>query len=386
MHYRLPVLISFLFLLLACGESPAPDTRMEADTDPGLTITEAPYGTTGGEEITEYTLTNANGMSVSVINYGGIITRIMAPDKDGNMADVVLGFDSLAGYAGDNPYFGALIGRYGNRIAEGKFTLNGEEYTLPTNNGPNSLHGGDQGFNRKVWQLEPLEEDARVGVRLTGTSPDGEMGYPGTLDVTVDYWLDNDNQLTLDYKATTDKATPVNLTNHTYFNLSGAGNGTILDHVLTIDAEQYTPVDKGLIPTGELTDVDGTPFDFTTATPIGERVNEENTQLSLGGGYDHNYVLEESGPGLHHAATVYDPASGRTLNVETTEPGVQFYSGNFLDGSLTGKGGQSVDYRSGFCLETQHFPDTPNQPDFPSTTLEPGDTYETTTVYKFGVK
>ncbi len=388
MHDRLYIYLLFLLLLVSCGESPAPATNGESAprADSGLHITDAPYGTTGGAAITEYTLTNANGMAVSVINYGGIITRIVTPDRDGTLADVVLGFDSLAGYTGENPYFGALIGRYGNRIAAGKFSLDGTVYTLPVNNGPNSLHGGDRGFNRKVWQAAPLNGDGRTGLRLTGVSPDGEMGYPGTLDVTVDYWLDNDNALTLDYRATTDRATPVNLTNHTYFNLSGAGSGTILDHVLQLNAGQYTPVDETLIPTGELADVAGTPFDFTVPTPIGQRIDLDDAQLGFGGGYDHNFVLEGGGPGLHRAAAVYDPGSGRTLEVETTEPGLQFYCGNFLDGTLTGKGGRSVDYRTGFCLETQHFPDSPNQPAFPSTVLEPGDVYVTTTVYRFGVR
>ncbi len=376
-----------LTLLLACGSPDTPETGApETKNDSGLTVTEKPYGNTGGGEVTEYTLENKNGMRVGVINYGGIITSIYAPDKDGQLADVVLGFDSLSGYEGQNPYFGAFVGRYGNRIAKGQFTIDGEKYQLPTNDGPNSLHGGDTGFNRKWWNLTPLEEDGRVGVELTGTSADGDMGYPGNLDVTVRYWLDNDNELTLEYEATTDKATPVNLTNHTYFNLKGAGNGDILNHEVMIDADEFTPVDATLIPTGELQPVEGTPFDFTEPTAIGSRISETDEQLKRGGGYDHNWVLNDSGPALHPAALVYEPTTGRTLEVSTTEPGVQFYVGNFLDGSNVGKGGKAYDYRTGFCLETQHFPDSPNQDAFPSTILEPGDTYESTTVYKFGVR
>ena len=381
----------FLFLfvctaLVACGPSSetTTETAADTDTDTGLSISEEAYGSTDGGDVTEYTLENENGMRVSIINYGGIITSIYAPDKNGELGDVVIGFDSLAGYEGDNPYFGALIGRYGNRIAKGQFTIDGETYRLPTNDGPNSLHGGDTGFNHVLWNAEPVEEDDRVGVRLSGTSPDGDMGYPGNLEFTVNYWLDNDNALTLEYEATTDKATPVNLTNHTYFNL--AGSGDILSHEMMIDADAITPVDATLIPTGDLQEVEGTAFDFTEATPIGERINAAEEQLKLGGGYDHNYVLNNSGPGLHEAAMVYDPASGRTLEVETTEPGIQFYSGNFLDGSLNGKGGGPVEYRTGFCLETQHFPDSPNQEDFPSTILQPGETYESTTVYTFGTR
>ena len=376
-------------LLYACESEPRrSDTRAPEDTaeSSGLSVTQAAFGQTPDGPVTKYTLENANGMQVSVINQGGIITEILAPDRDGNMADVALGFDSLGGYLGDYPYFGAFIGRYGNRIAEGKFELDGEQYTLPVNNGPNSLHGGLRGFDKKYWTATPLEENDRVGVRLTGTSPDGEEGYPGTLTVTVDYWLDDDNALTLDYTAETDRATPVNLTNHTYFNLGGAGNGDILGHELMIAADRYTPVDETLIPTGELRSVEGTPFDFREPTPIGERIEADDEQIRFGGGYDHNFVLNRRGQGLREIATVYEPQSGRTLEVETTEPGVQFYSGNFLDGSNIGKGGQPYELRTGFCLETQHFPDSPNQPDFPSTILEPGETYRSTTVYRFGVR
>jgi aldose 1-epimerase len=373
-------------LLFACGGDSPDETVRPAPTDSGLSVSQQTYGSHDGQPITRYTLENANGLQVNLIDFGGIITHVYAPDRDGKLADVVLGFDSLSGYEGENPYFGALIGRYGNRIDEGSFTLDGQTYTLATNNGPNHLHGGDIGFNKKVWSAEMLEEDERVGVRLNGVSPDGEEGYPGNLNVTVDYWLDNDDQLTLDYRATTDAATPVNLTNHTYFNLAGAGSGTILDHELMIDAKAFTSVDETLIPNGELRPVAGTPFDFTEPTPIGERIDADNEQLTFGGGYDHNFVLDREGSGLQRIATVYEPTSGRTLEVETTEPGVQFYTGNFLDGSNVGKGGTPYAYRTGFCLETQHFPDSPNQDDFPSTILRPGETYNSTTVYRFGTR
>ena len=388
---NVPSLLSLfllVFLGFSCDSEPrATDTETEtADDSSRLSITQTPFGQTEAGAVTKYTLENANGMQVSVINQGGIITEIVVPDKDGNLADVALGFDSIGGYLAEYPYFGAFIGRYGNRIAKGKFSLDAEEYTLPINNGPNSLHGGDEGFDKKYWSMDTLREADRVGVRLTGSSPDGEMGYPGTLTVSVDYWLDDDNQLTLDYRAETDKATPVNLTNHSYFNLQGAGKGNILGHVLTLDADQFTPVDETLIPNGELAPVEGTPFDFREPTAIGERIDAESEQISYGGGYDHNFVLNGDAGTLRQIATVYEPTSGRTLEVETTEPGVQFYSGNFLDGSNVGKGDIPYELRTGFCLETQHFPDSPNQADFPSTILEPGEVYESTTVYRFGVR
>ena len=381
------VLLFALCLCVSCGSESEPAAQSAEQVEASsLRISTQPFGKTGEGPVTKYTLENANGMQVSVINQGGIITNIVVPDRDGTMADVVLGFDSLSGYLSDYPYFGAFIGRYGNRIAKGKFSVNGEDYTLPINNGPNSLHGGTKGFDKKYWTATPIEEADRVGLALTGSSPDGEEGYPGTLSVTVHYWLDNDNALTLDYEAETDKATPVNLTNHTYFNLKGAGNGDILGHELTLTADRFTPVDETLIPNGELAPVEGTPFDFREPTPIGERIDAESEQISYGGGYDHNFVVNRSGTGLQQIATVYEPTTGRTLEVETTEPGVQFYSGNFLDGSNVGKGQKPYALRNGFCLETQHFPDSPNQPDFPSTILKPGQTYESTTVYRFGVR
>lgn len=336
--------------------------------------------------VREYTLKNRNGMEVKITNYGAIITSIVVPDRDGKKADVALGYNTLAEYtnAVDKPYFGAVVGRYGNRIAKGKFSLNGKDYTLAINNGVNSLHGGIIGFDKVIWNAEKV----KGGLKLTYRAKDMEEGYPGNLDVSVTYTLNNDNELIVNYEATTDKATPVNLTNHTYFNLAGEGNGTILDQELMINAKKYTPVDKTLIPTGTLPPVKGTPFDFTTAKPIGRDIKKDNQQLTYGGGYDHNFVLDPTvkQQGLTLAAVAKDPKSGRVLTVLTSEPGVQFYSGNFLDGRLVGKSGKNYVHRGGFCLETQHFPDSPNQPNFPSTILRPGETYRSTTVLKFSVE
>lgn len=329
------------------------------------------------------TLANRTGMTVRVMTYGGIIVSLEVPDRGGTPGDVVLGYDSLAGYLGDSPYFGAIVGRYGNRIAKGRFTLNGTEYQLATNNGPNHLHGGVRGFDKVVWAAEPFQGQSGVGVRLTHTSPDGDEGYPGTLRASVTYTLTDRNELIVDYEATTDRATLVNLTQHSYFNLAGSGN--ILDHVLTIAADRMTPVDSTLIPTGDLAPVEGTPFDFRTPHMIGARIDDDDMQLRYGGGYDHNFVLNRHGPELLLAARLEDLASGRTLEVRTTEPGVQFYSGNFLGGSVTGKGGTVYPQRGGLCLETQHYPDSPNHPEFPSTILEPGETYRSRTVWTFGV-
>jgi aldose 1-epimerase len=345
-----------------------------------------------------YTLSNAKGLQVKVTNYGGIITSLVVPDRDGKLADVALGYDSVAAYERNSPYFGALIGRYGNRIAGGRFTLEGKTYTLAKNDGPNSLHGGERGFDKQVWHAEPFQSDSGQGVVFTRTSPAGEEGYPGNLEVRVTYTLTEDNALIFDYQATTDAPTPVNLTQHSYFNLRGTTPGSrgvtpgdtlrdILDHVVTLDADRFTPVDSTLIPTGELRGVEGTPFDFRTPHAIGERINADDQQLRFGGGYDHNFVLTRSDTTyqqLEPAATVYEPESGRVMEVFTTEPGLQFYSGNFLDGTITGKGGVVYAHRSGLALETQHFPDSPNQPGFPSTILRPGETYRTRTVWSFG--
>ncbi|HLT42413.1 MAG TPA: aldose epimerase family protein [Sphingobacteriaceae bacterium] len=338
-------------------------------------------GDVDGKLVALYSLKNKNNVEVLMTNYGARIVGIKVPDREGKLVDVVLGYDDAASYKKHTTsFYGALIGRYGNRIAKGKFSLNGEEYQLEVNDGENSLHGGKSGFYDKVWDVE--HEDANT-LTLSYTSPDGEGGYPGTLKTVVTYHLNDENGLEISYSATTDKSTVVNLTNHAFFNLNGEGDSSILDHVLTIHASAITGVDEALIPTGELLDVSGTPFDFRTPTPIGERINESDEQLKRGGGYDHNYVLDKE-VGLQNVATVYSPKTGIVMDVLTEEPGLQFYSGNFMkDEGVKGKQGTSHGYRSAFCLETQHFPDSPNQPSFPSTTLNPGETYETTTVYKF---
>jgi len=339
-----------------------------------------------GTPIELITLTNANGMEVRAMTYGGIILSIKVPDRTGKIADVVLGHDDAAGYFDNASYFGAIVGRYGNRIARGRFTLDGTTYTLATNNGVNHLHGGQKGWDKAVWRAATFDDHRGVGVTLAHSSPDGDEGYPGRVDATVTYTLTDANELRLDYGATTDKPTPINLTQHTYFNLATAGAGTVLNHQLRINADRFTPVDEGLIPTGELASVEGTPFDFRKATAIGERIDRKDTQLERGRGYDHNFVLNRPAEGLASAALVVEPTTGRTLEVLTTEPGVQFYSGNFLDGTIVGKGGVRYPRRGGFCLETQHFPDSPNHPDFPSTVIRPGETYKTSTVFRFGVQ
>jgi aldose 1-epimerase len=335
-----------------------------------------------GESIDLYTLRSKSGLEVTVINYGATVQSIKCPDSAGNIADVVLGFDSVNGYLGEHPYFGAIVGRYGNRIANGRFTLDGKQYTLARNNGENHLHGGVAGFSRKTWTAR----EADGGVELTYVSKDGEEGYPGTLRATVRYTVTEANELRIDYTAVTDKKTVVNLTNHSYFNLAGQGSAAdILGHEITINADRFTPVDQGLIPTGELKPVAGTPFDFRQVHEIGERINTNDEQIRYGKGYDHNFVLNGAMGSLHPAARVTERRSGRVLEVSTTEPGVQFYTGNFLDGSVRGKGGKSYQHRTGFCLETQHFPDSPNKPQFPTTVLSPGETMRSTTIFKFAV-
>jgi aldose 1-epimerase len=373
-----------LLALTSCNQSAsteksATDTTQTMTDSTQTTATAAPasaaFGkTTDGTEVQLFTLTNAHGLKVGITNYGGTITSLQVPDKAGKLGDIVLGFDNVRGYQSpeflkSGPYFGALIGRYGNRIAQGQFTLDGKEYTLAKNNGENTLHGGKKGFDKVVWQAQP------------GTSADGQTLklYPGNLNVTVVYTLTPDDALQIDYTATTDKATPVNLTNHAYFNLGLGQTKDVLGHQVTLPADRYTVVDAGLIPTGELRPVKGTPFDFTSPHTIGERIGQ------VPGGYDHNWVLNQAS-GLHAAASVYEPTTGRTMEVTTTEPGVQFYTGNFLDGTLKGKGGVVYGKHAGFCLETQHFPDSPNQPSFPSTILKPGQTLHSTTIYKFGVR
>jgi aldose 1-epimerase len=339
-----------------------------------------------GRAVELFTLTNAHGVEVRAMTYGGIITVIRTPDRTGRLDDIVLGFDGLPGYLKDSPYFGAIVGRYANRIANGQFTLDGTTYRLAKNNGPNSLHGGLRGFDKVLWSGEPFEGDSGVGVTLGHTSRDGEEGFPGTLVARVTYTLTRHDELVVDYEATSDKATPVNLSQHTYWNLRGTAGGDVLDHVLTLNAVAFTPVDATLIPTGEVASVAGTPFDFRGATPIGARIAQDNAQLHVGRGYDHNWVLNRgSGPGPVQAARLWEPGSGRTVDISTTEPGVQFYSGNFLDGTIRGKGGRVYPSRSALCLETQHFPDSPNHASFPSTILRPGATYRSRTVFAFGV-
>lgn len=336
-----------------------------------------------------YKLRNAKGMEVHITNYGAIITAILVPDRNGKLGDVALGYHRLEDYlnAPDKPYFGAVVGRYGNRIAGGQFTIDGRTYSLAKNNGPNALHGGNLGFDKVVWEATQRSDAEQSQVVLKYTSRDGEEGYPGNLQVQVTYTLNAANQIVVDYVATTDQATPVNLTQHTYFNLRGEGNGDILGHELMLNAATFTPVDETLIPTGELAPVTGTPFDFQTAKPIGRDIGKDDAQLKIGGGYDHNFVLKPGAAGqLNLAAEVYEPESGRVLTVHTSEPGIQFYCGNFLDGRLRGKSGQPYVNRGGFCLETQHFPDSPNQPNFPSTLLRPGETYETRTVFSFSAR
>ena len=358
-------------------------TGQPTPSGPRKPVSREPFGKLAdGRAVERFTLTNAHGMEVQAITYGGIITSLKVPDRAGKMADVVLGFDSLDGYLTNAPFFGAIIGRYGNRIAKGQFTLDGHTATLVKNNGPNHLHGGTKGFDKQLWTAEPVA--GKNAVVFTRTSPDGEEGYPGTLKVRVTYTLTDANALVVDYEATADKATPINLTQHSYFNLAGDGAGDILGHELLINADRYTPVDDTLIPTGELAPVEGTPFDFRKQTAIGARINQDNPQLKNGKGYDHNWVLNRKGAGLSLAARVTEPKSGRTLEVTTTEPGMQFYAGNFLDGMIKGKGGHVYALRTGFCLETQHFPDSPNQPKFPSTILRPGQKNSSQTVFTFG--
>jgi aldose 1-epimerase len=369
-------------LLLAIGGAA---TCMAASSTRATIVVEAFGKTAAGTEVDRYTLRNGHGMQVSIATYGGIVTRLITPDRNGRPGDVVLGYDTLDGYLKASPYFGALIGRYGNRIASGKFGLNGVTYSLAKNNGPNSLHGGAIGFDKVVWRVAGAEETAR-GARLTlkYLSRDGEEGYPGNLDVTAVYTLTNDNALQVEFAATTDKPTVVNLTQHSYFNLRGSGD--VLGHVVHINATSFTPVDDTLIPTGELRAVAGTPFDFRVPTAIGARVNSQDQQLRFAGGYDHNWVIDKAAGALGLHATVYEPESGRVLEVSSTSPGLQFYGGNFLDGSVTGKGGHVYAYRGGFCMEPQHFPDSPNKPQFPSTVLEPGRTYSNTIVYRFSTR
>ncbi len=336
--------------------------------------------TPDGQAVDLYTLTNKNGMEATIITYGGIVVTLKTPDRNGKLDDIVLGCDTIDGYLKDTAHLGALIGRYGNRIGKASFTLDGVLYKLPANDGPNTLHGGPKGFDRVAWQVKDAQPQR---LELTYLAKDGEEGFPGNLTATAVYTLTDDNELRVDYSATTDKPTVVNLTQHSYFNLSGAGEPTILDHELTLNADRFTPVDKNLIPTGELRSVEGTPFDFRKPTVIGARIDEADEQLKFGRGYDHNWVLTSGGGTLSPAARLYAPKTGRVMEVLTTEPGIQFYAGNFLDGTIQAKGGKKYPHRSGLCLETQHFPDSPNKLQFPSTTLRPGAKYQTTTIFRF---
>ncbi|MGB5304110.1 MAG: aldose epimerase family protein [Gemmatimonadota bacterium] len=386
---RTPLMIlPLLVLTAACaverGDDPA-DQRTE-----GIPMAESRlFGTTpDGESVDLITLRSPSGIELDVMTFGGIVTRLLAPDRDGERADIVLGHAWLESYLAGTPYFGAIVGRYGNRIALGRFSLEGAEYTLAVNNGPNHLHGGLVGFDKVVWTAEPYSNENEAGVVLSYVSPDGEQGYPGELSVQVTYALTAGGDLRIDYEATTDAPTVVNLTHHGYWNLAGHGAGDVLEHELAVSATRFTPVDETLIPTGELRSVDGTPFDFREPAAIGARIDADDEQLAFGGGYDHNYVLDGwNGDGaLRSAAVLHDPVSGRTMEVLTTEPGIQFYSGNFLDGSDLGKDGVVYERRTGLCLETQHFPNSPNQPDFPSTVLRPDETYRSTTVYRFAAE
>jgi aldose 1-epimerase len=375
--------IKVLCLAMICG---ATLLLLNFDAQGQARVSKESFGKTAdGQNVDIYKLTNSRGAEVKITNYGGTVTSLKVPDRQGKFADVVLGFDNLDDYLKATAFFGAIIGRYGNRIAKGRFTLHGVEYKLAVNNGENHLHGGIKGFDKVVWNARPVKLPNGAALVLTYLSKDGEEGYPGNLSVKVVYTLTNTNDLKIDYSATTDKDTVVNLTHHSYFNLSGQGNGDILNHQLWINAERFTPTDAGSIPTGELRNVHGTPFDFTRPTAIGARINQDDEQLKLAKGYDHNFVLNGQMGVLRRVARASDPASGRVLEVWTTEPGIQFYTGNFLDGTLTGKDGKVYQQRYGFCLETQHYPDSPNKPSFPTTTLRKGARYHTTTIYRFSV-
>lgn len=379
-----------LALLAGCLTMTSCSSKKEKESETGDQkpgIEKETYGQLpDGQTADLFTLRNAAGMTAKITNYGGILVALTAPDKDGKFEDVTLGLDSLSSYVKNNPFFGALVGRYGNRIAKGKFTLDGKPYTLFINNMGNHLHGGKVGFDKVLWTATPVDGD-EPALKLAYTSKDMEEGYPGNLFVTVTYTLQKDNALKIDYEATTDKPTVVNLTNHTYFNLTGGAKRDILDHVVTINADKFIPVDETLIPTGKLQPVAGTPFDFTKPEVVGARINDStDTQIKYGGGYDHGWVLNGEASSLKKAATVYEPTSGRVMEVSTTEPAVQFYTGNFLNGKVMGREGFPYKKRYALCLETEHYPDSPNQPSFPTTTLKPGETYKTTTIYQFSTK
>lgn len=379
--------IRTLLIMIVCVFSAAMIISCSGTKQETKTMEKGIFGKTpDGQEVEIVHLKNKSGMQAGIMTYGATLVSLTVPDRHGVMSDIVLGFDSLFNYVKESPYFGSTVGRYGNRIGKGLFELNGAKYTLAVNNGANHLHGGLKGFDKVVWTVDQKESVEGKSLVLRYVSKGGEEGYPGTLTVKVVYSLTDENELRIDYEATTDKPTIVNLTHHSYFNLSGAGNGDILGHELFIDADRFTPVDEGLIPTGELRSVRGTPMDFTKPEVIGARINAPYEQLKKGGGYDHNWVLNKVAGTFGLAARAYEKTSGRVMEVLTTEPGIQFYSGNFLDGTLTGKGGKKYGHRFGFCLETQHFPDSPNKPQFPSTALNPGSVYKTSTIYRFSAK
>ena len=377
-HFVNVLLIGMTTMLIVLGAAAKVNLTMRKDSFGKLS---------DGRQADLYTLTNAKGMEVVITNFGGAVVKVKVPDRTGKVDDVVLGYESLEGYIGDKASLGALIGRYGNRISHGKFSLNGIWYALPKNDGDNTLHGGPQGFNKRLWTAKDVSSKDRQALELTYLSPDGEEGFPGNLAVKVVYTLTEQNELIITYSATTDKETVINLTNHSYFNLAGQGKGDILGHRLMIRGDRFTVVDSFMIPTGELRKVSNTPFDFTREATIGSRIGQDDSQLQLGRGYDHNWVLSEPNRKTPvPAAEAYEPDSGRVLEVLTTEPGLQFYSGNFLDGTIHGKDGKVYGRRFGFCLETQHFPDSPNHPTFPATLLKPGQTYTTTTILRFSTR
>jgi len=375
---NLLVVIVICVLICGCEKQGETTEQPQAKEKSEMSITKEEFGQTpDGQRIDLYTLTNVNGLRARIMNYGATLVSMEVPDREGKLKDITLGFDTLSGYFTEHPYFGPTVGRYANRIGKARFVLKGTEYKLAANNGENHLHGGIKGFDKVVWKAEQIEGQGSAGVKMTYLSPDGEEGYPGNLACTVTYTLTNNNELKISYEAVTDKTTVVNLTNHTYWNLAGQGNGDVLSHEVTINADKYTVIDESLIPTGENRDVKDSPMDFTKPMTIGSRIDK------VPGGYDHNYVLNSGGGELALCARVREPNSGRVMEIYTAEPGVQFYTGNFLDGSITGKAGKVYKKHYGFCLETQHFPDSPNKPQFPSVVLEPGEKYSTVTVHKF---
>lgn len=379
-QYLLPLAAVSALLLAGCASTNS-DSCSCCSAPNGSAITKADFGKTlDGKKVDIYTLRNTNGVEARICNYGGLVVSLKCPDRNGHMGDVVLGYDNLDGYLTNSPYFGAMIGRYGNRIAKGHFYLNDVQYTLPINNGPNALHGGLKGFDKKVWRANVIQTGDGPALELKYRSKDGEEGYPGNLDVTAVYTLLPDNGLRLQYAATTDKDTVLNLTQHSYFNL--AGQGDVLKHKVFIDSDKFTPVDATLIPTGEIRPLDGTPFDFRKPTEIGARIGTNDVQLKIGNGYDHNFVLKHKQGHLDVIARVSEPTTGRVLEVLSTEPGLQFYTGNFLDGTITGKGGQVYQFRNAFCMEPQHYPDSPNRPEFPTVLLKPGQTYHNTIIFR----